>query len=422
MNVGKHQHNHKKPPEGGTQNEGGTRDAATYNVSDVIEVEIKKIVPKGFGLGFVEGLTVFVPLTAPGDKLVVRLAEIKGKTAFAEIEKIIESSTQRIEPPCVYFGQCGGCNFQQMNYGAQLAAKVGIIRDCLHRIGKIEYEKEIEIVPSPRELRYRSRAQWHVDSRERTIGYYRRLTHEVIDVKECPILVPELEAALNDTRANLDWSRVGSSRFEVYAAAGSDGKISKYSPEIFEPTNEVVLNALGEKYFYSAKSFFQGNPFLVEPLVKAAIDGASGRTALDLFSGVGLFTLPLARNFGQVVAVEDHDIAVEFAEKNVSRAGLGNVRLVHESVDKFIGSLDGEAIDFVLLDPPRAGAKPVTVKRLASLKPKQVSFVSCEPSTLARDLRIFIDHGYVLDSIVAFDLFPQTHHVETIVKLKAQGT
>ncbi len=390
-----------------------------YNVGDLIEVEIKKIVPKGFGLAFAEELTVFVPLSAPGDKLVVRLAEIKGRTAFAEIEKIIEPSPQRIEPPCIYFGQCGGCNFQQMNYGAQLAAKVDIIRDCLQRIGKIEYEREIEIVPSPRELRYRSRAQWHVDSQQHTIGYYRRLTHDVIDVKECPILVSELETALNDSRSNLEWSSVWSNRFEVHAASGSDGSVSKFSPELIEATDDVILDALGEKYSYSAKSFFQGNPFLVEQLVTAAIEGASGNTAYDLFSGVGLFTLPLARNFEQVVSVEDHDIAVDFAKKNVLRAGLSNVRVLRDNVDKFVSGMNGNGIDFVLLDPPRAGAKPMTVKRLASLKPKQVSFVSCEPSTLARDLRIFLDHGYVLDSITAFDLFPQTHHVETVARLKA---
>lgn len=389
-----------------------------YKIGDAVEVEIKKIVPKGFGLAFLEGLTVFVPLSAPGDKLVVRLAEIKGKTAFAEIEKIIEPSPQRTPPPCVYFGQCGGCNFQQMNYEAQLAAKVDIIRDCLKRIGKIDYEKEIQIVPSPRELRYRSRAQWHVDSRENTIGYYRRLTHDVIDVKECPILVPELEAELNATRESLEWSNLWSPRFEVYAAAGSDGSVSKYSPEIFEPAEEVVLESLGEKYSHSARSFFQGNPFLIEPLVTAALEGSTGRTALDLFSGVGLFTLPLARKFAQVVAVEDHDVAVELSTKNALAAGLDNIRHVAENVDTFVALLDEPGIDFVLLDPPRAGAKPVTVKRLASLGPKQVSFVSCEPATLARDLRIFIDHGYTLDSILAFDLFPQTHHVETVARLR----
>src|SRR5688500_17488072 len=125
--MGKHQHNHpKKSHRTGTPNPVGTQSEAAYNVNDVIEVEIKKIVPKGFGIAFVEGLTVFVPLAAPGDKLAVRLAEIKGKTAFAEIERVVEPSPQRTQPPCIYFGQCGGCNFQQMNYEAQLAAKVDI--------------------------------------------------------------------------------------------------------------------------------------------------------------------------------------------------------------------------------------------------------------------------------------------------------
>jgi 23S rRNA (uracil1939-C5)-methyltransferase len=159
-----------------------------YNINDLIEVEIVKIVPRGFGLAFVEGLTVFVALGVAGDRVVVRLAEIKGKTAFAEIERIVTPSPQRITPPCPYVGRCGGCDFQQMTYAAQLEAKVGIIRDNLHRIGKIDYDREIDVIPSPQEFGYRLRAQWHLDGSTREIGYYERNSRNLIAIEHCPIL------------------------------------------------------------------------------------------------------------------------------------------------------------------------------------------------------------------------------------------
>src|SRR5215218_9560256 len=171
-----------------------------YKVDDLLEVEIKKIVPGGYGLAFVKGLTLFVSLAVAGDKLLVRLREIKGKTAFAEVEKIVEASPVRIEPPCPYVGRCGGCDFQQMTYAAQLDAKVGIIRDNLQRIGKIEYENEIKIIPSQEEFGYRLRAQWHIDAAKREIGYYARDSRNLIPIAHCPILLTELDDALQKVR------------------------------------------------------------------------------------------------------------------------------------------------------------------------------------------------------------------------------
>src|SRR5687767_12468868 len=153
---------------------------AMYNIGDLLEVEVKKIVPGGYGLAFADGLTVFVVLAVAGDRLRVRLIEVKGKIAFAEIETIIQPSQQRIVPPCPYVGRCGGCDFQQMTYAAQLEAKVGIIQDNLQRIGKIDYAGEIKIIPSPHEFAYRLRAQWHIDGNRREIGYYERDSRNLV--------------------------------------------------------------------------------------------------------------------------------------------------------------------------------------------------------------------------------------------------
>ena len=391
-----------------------------YNVGDLIEVEIVKIVPRGLGLAFAEGLTVFVALAVPGDKVRVRLTEIKGKTGFAEIEEIIEPGPDRITPPCPYVGTCGGCDFQQMTYAAQLEAKVGIIRDNLHRIGKIDYENEIEVVASPAEFGYRLRAQWHIDANKRAIGYYERNSRNLVAIEHCPILMRELDQALQRVRAEFDWSNFWPEKGAVDAACGDDGAVSLYSPDVDLGDPEITLTAGGERYTFAAHAFFQGNKYLIEKLVDVAIGDVTGENALDLYSGVGLFTLPLARRYRHVTAVEEYPPAVEFADKNVANAGLTNVEIVRKPVGKFLTSYSG-SVDFVLLDPPRFGTEKRTVLDLIALRPRIVSYVSCDASVLARDLRRFLDDGYRIESITALDLFPQTHHVETVAKLRLEA-
>ena len=368
-------------------------------------------------MAFAEKLTVFVPLAAVGDRLRVRLNEVKKRIAFADILEITEPSPVRIAPPCPYFGKCGGCDFQQMTYEAQLEAKVGIIRDCLHRIGKIDFEGEIPIIASPREFEYRSRAQWHLDSRHKRIGYFRRGSHDVIDIEQCPILVPELETTLKELRKTIEWGTIWGERAAIEAASGDGGKVSVYGAELVERTDEIGFTAAGERYFYSAQSFFQGNQFLVEKLLEAALADSGGERALDLYCGVGLFSLPLAKRFAQVIGVEGNESAIDFAEKNAGNARLHNIKFVGGGVGEFLQEPNLEGTDFVLLDPPRAGTEKGVIEALAKMKPKNISYVSCEPSILARDLRILLDAGYSLDSITALDLFPQTHHVETIARL-----
>ncbi len=391
-----------------------------FKVGETLDVKIEKIVPNGFGLAFAENLTVFVPLSAKGDSSRVRINQLKGKTAFAETVEILEPSPERVEPRCPYFGRCGGCNFQQMNYAAQLEAKIGIVRDCLTRIGRINYEREIPIIASPQDYEYRSRAQWHLDSREKKLGYFQRKSHNIIDVEVCPILLPELRDSLTNLRGKIAWESFWSKIVEIEAAT-ADEKVSVYSAEIIEPTQEISFTAHGETYLHDATSFFQGNPFLIEPLIEVALKDAGGATAIDLYCGVGLFTLPLARKFEKVFGVEGYDKAIDFAEKNVENAQLSNVRFHRQNVGDFLEE-NAENLknpDFLLLDPPRAGTEKETIENLTKIKPKQISYVSCEPSTLARDLKILTENDYRIESIVALDLFPQTHHVETVVRLLA---
>ena len=387
-----------------------------YKVGEELNIKIEKIVPGGYGLAFAENLTVFVALSAPNDKLKVKIHQLKGKTAFAEIVEIIEPSIDRIEPPCVYFGRCGGCDFQQLNYAAQLAAKVGIIKDCLTRIGKINYEEEIQIIGSPKPFGYRARAQWHVNTRRRKIGYFQRKSHDIIDVKECPILTGELQETLTELRETIVWDSFWSETVAI-ESAGAGENVSVYSAEIVEPTEELSFNLNGHRYFYDATVFFQGNPILIEQLIEAAIAGASGSAAFDLYCGVGLFTLPLAEKFIKVFGVEAGGKASDFAKKNVENARLENASIICEDVGEWLSQNESVKVDFVLLDPPRAGTEKRIIESLLKIKPREISYISCEPSTLARDLRILCENFYKIESITALDLFPQTHHVETIVRL-----
>lgn len=382
-------------------------------------VKIEKIVPNGYGLAFAEGLTIFVSLAASGDTVRIRIREKKGKVAFAEIVEIIEASPDRITPPCQYFGKCGGCDFQQMSYTAQLEAKVGIIQDCLKRIGKIDFQGEIKIIGSPRELGYRSRAQWHADTRNKKIGYFKRFSNQIIDVESCPILDEKLQETLSNLRESLNWTEFWAETIEIETATNGE-KVSLYSNEIIEPTEKISFEASGNRYFYNAESFFQGNQSLIEELVKIAIENAEGKTALDLYCGVGLFALPLARNFEKVIGIEANEKAIEFAKENVDLARLANAQFYAENVGEWLTENSPQEVDFILLDPPRSGTEKETIEQILKLKPAQISYVSCDPATLARDLRILTE-DYSIESITALDLFPQTHHVETVVRLNRKS-
>ena len=381
-----------------------------------LEVVIERILPGGMGLAHAEGKTVFVSLTAPGDRVRVRVEREQGNVLFASIEEILVPSPLRIEPPCPYFGRCGGCDFQQLRYEAQLAAKAEIIRDCLHRIARLEKVPEIVVTPSPHDWRYRMRATWQIDEEQQAIGYYERGSRRVCDVADCAVLQPELQAKLEAVRAT-EWFEFSPGLKHLDVVAGENG--ISFAPEFagFE-TRELSLTVSGEVYRYNAETFFQINPSLLGPLLDFALAGASGESAIDLYSGVGLFTLPLSRRFSKVVAVEANSAATRFARRNLQDAGLSNASVITDSVTDWFRSGPEAVADFVLLDPPRAGAESAVIKGILDLHPAEISYVSCDPATLARDLRKLIAGGYVIDSINAFDLFPQTHHVETVVRLR----
>ncbi len=387
-------------------------------VEQTYEVDIERLLPGGVGLAHVDGLTLFVSLAAPGDRVRVRIDRTQNKAAFASIVEILKPSPVRVEPPCPYFGRCGGCDFQQLTYKAQLEAKVEIIRDCLHRIAKIPLPRNIRITPS-QEWRYRSRANWQIDNPAKLLGYFERGTNRVCDVEYCGVLVPELEKTLEQVRHELKAGTAVTHPRDVDVVAGDDG--ISVAPAFGGFTPEVIRKRIGrETYSFTADMFFQVNHELLEPLINEALGSVRGQFAIDLYAGVGLFTLPMARRFARVSSVEAHPRATEFAKQNLALAGLRNVEVVTLGVAPWLKqSRPFEPLDFLLLDPPRVGCENAAIAGILALRPRRIAYVSCDPATLARDLRKFIDDDYILDSVAAFDMFPQTHHVETVARLTA---
>jgi tRNA/tmRNA/rRNA uracil-C5-methylase (TrmA/RlmC/RlmD family) len=384
-----------------------------------IEVLIERILPGGMGLAHASGRTVLVALAATGDRARVRIESVRGKVAFARIVEIIEPSPLRIEPPCPYFGRCGGCDFQQMNYSAQLEAKVGIIRDCLRRIARIELPAEIPITPSPLEWHYRARAQWQHDAARKRLGYFERGSHKVCDIAECPVLLPELQQTLSGLRERMKAYNLAAEDFQ--AVAGDEG-VSLYPALDDSETLEASRRIGGHRYRFSASGFFQINQSLLPELVSCAINDAQGEEAVDLYCGVGLFTLPLARRFKRVTGIEGNPSAAAYARRNLSEAELENATIECSGVAEWLGANAAAhaPVDLVLLDPPRAGLEEGAAQGLLQLRPRRITYVSCDPATLARDLREILAGGYTLNTLSAFDMFPQTHHVETVVFLQRQ--
>src|SRR5438132_1806585 len=291
-----------------------------------VEVTIERIFPGGVGLAHADGRNVLVTLTAPGDRLRIKTERTKGNVDFASIQEVLEPSPVRVEPPCPYFGRCGGCDFQQLNYQAQLDAKVEMVRDCLRRIGGIENPPDFQVTPAPNQWQYRSRAQWQYDSIRKRLGYFEAGSRRVCDVVDCAVLTPELQQTLSGLRERMQDGLLPEEARDFRAVVGDNNRVS-IAPPIDARTDEVLDIACsihGETYRLNAESFFQTNADLLPQLIGAALGEAGGETAIELYCGVGLFTLPLARRFTELIAVESDAAAARFARKNLANAGLAN--------------------------------------------------------------------------------------------------
>ncbi len=393
-------------PEAGKLKESGPAE------QEDLELTIDKLVAGGDGLGRFEGFPIFVPRSAPGDRLKVRLTERKADYGRAEILEILSSGSGRREPPCRYFSDCGGCDLQHLEDAVQTKLKAEALRETLQRLGGFRELPPIRIrVGNP--WGYRLRTQLHTEDSDvgTRIGYLARGSHRLVPVDRCPVLVPQLEHWLPRLPGRL--GETPPRRLDL--CAGGDGAVTM-APRIEGlPHGEVKTEIAGFTLAYDARCFFQAHHSLLGALVEEAVGDWAGTLACDLYGGVGLFSLPLARTYDRVVSVEGDRLASRFARNNVRRNRVANVEVVSRSVESWI-TQGADTPDRVLVDPPRTGLSPRVRSRLLKILPKRLTYVSCHPATLARDLRAFKPQ-YRLESITALELFPQTGHLEAVVQL-----
>ncbi|MEO8275369.1 MAG: TRAM domain-containing protein [Thermoanaerobaculia bacterium] len=394
------------------------RPSAGLRLSELeeLEIAIEKLVAGGDGLGRFEGIPIFVPRSAPGDRLRVRLTERRPDYGRAEIVEILAAGPGRREAPCPHFARCGGCDLQHLEEDVQLRLKSAAVLETLRRVSGVA-------IPDPRAVvsgnawGYRLRTQVHTRAvgSGSEVGYFARRSRDLVAVSSCAVLVPALEKEVVTLGRRLPSH--APSRLDI--AAGDGGQVS-YAPVVEGlPHEELGRRIGGFDYRFDARCFFQGHAGLLEELVMTVVGSETGETAADLYGGVGLFALPLARRYSKVVMVEGDRIGARFARKN-ARANLGEredvLEIVNQAVETWIGNGLGEGIDRVVADPPRDGLSAAVRRILVTKPPRRLTYVSCHPAALGRDLRE-LSERFDIESLVLLDLFPQTGHMEAVLQL-----
>jgi 23S rRNA (uracil1939-C5)-methyltransferase len=432
-------------------------------MAEELILSIEKLVYGGDGLAHADGNTVFVPFVLPGEEVRAATKSKKKKLVWAELLEVTSAAKERGKARCAHFQKCGGCHYQHISATEQMRLKKEILRETLSRLGGVSWAGEIT-EHSAEPYGYRNRAQWAVRSgMPRALGYFLPESSVIVPIDECPVLSPRLAQTFGRLQ---DMARSGTlpegiQEIEAFADS-ADEKIAlnvafeKFPksaeelaatfrsavPEIeslllldqkknrFELTGPGYLlhEVAGYKYKVSHLSFFQVNRFLIEDLLKTVTANAKGALALDLYSGVGFFTLPLAKAFQKVVCVDANLAATRDLYANAELAGVTIVSH-NEHAEEFLKKTE-EKPDFVVLDPPRAGLGAEAAKTLAGLGAEEIVYLSCDPSTLARDLAVLTDSPrkpkeitgpsvrYEIVEMHLFDLFPQTFHIETLVRLR----
>ncbi len=420
---------------------------------------IEKSIYGGAGLARAEGKAVFVPFTLPGESVEAQIANDRGSYAEAEFTSILNPSPARVAPACKYFGACGGCHYQHASYAQQLEIKKQILRETLERAHLSPLPEIAMMGADP--LHYRNRTRFHLDRATSALCFKKRASHTNLLVDTCPISSPVLEESLRVMNANRDrwqlakhfdevefftnaeqssllltfWTRTnaGAAKAALHelwhlikgalsnvegAAVFSVERGSQHSKVLASAGEQsLTYTAANRSYRVSVGSFFQVNRLLIDPLVDFVTRGAKGDLAWDLYAGVGLFARPLLASFGRVVAVESTPSSVQDLRHNLSGP---RSRIVASTTLDFLRSARAsakEAPDFVIVDPPRAGLGKEVTKLLGEIRPAHITYVSCDPATLSRDLKSLLDSGYSLNQLHMVDMFPQTFHLESVAML-----
>ena len=359
------------------------------------DIEIQKEIPGGKGLGFHNDKPVFVDRVLEGEIVDVALNRANSKGYFGYPQEVVKASPKRITPACEHYEQCGGCNLQHMSYADQVVLKEKYLLDQFKRIAKQELVS-IDVVASP-EWRYRTRAR--VQMRNKSWGFLARESHDIVEVSKCLVLSQEIEDALN--------GEVELSKGQLHIQQGDS--------DLAWGDQETSVTIEQKSFPVRAGAFFQSNQIILGEMIREVIRGKGDyySLAMDLFAGIGFFSAFLSDHFKNVVAVE-RDVKC----KNIALDYLpNNVEYFCDSVEAYIEKTSSQRPDFLVVDPPRLGLSKEVKDFLIELKSPRVCYVSCEASTLARDIKDLVEGGYKLESVKGFDLYPQTSHIETVVHL-----
>jgi len=439
----------------------------------VVELLIDKLVQGGDGLATLDGMKVFVPFSAPQERVSARIVTQKRDYAVAEIDEILEPSPLRVSAPCPYYGVCGGCQLQHINYQGQLVVKKLYVNEALQRIGQV-FVPVRNVTTEAEPWHYRNKTQYPVGSTGNgmAIGFYKRGTHDLLDVPACLLHPMEFDRLRETIHAILaaagetgydEAKHDGNIRHIVLRQGTRDGgllaivvtrtpqfdaraaELIAEQPGVTGVVHSVVpartnrimgsqttvlygsghLNqsVLDKSFQVSAPSFFQVNIQQAEELCRKILKHVAPKgdeLVLDLYSGVGMISLLVAPFVQQVTAIEADATAVEDARANAQAQGVRNVEFMCGDVTREISRV--ASTDVVILDPPRKGCPAETLRRIAALKPRRIVYVSCNPATLARDLATLEQSGYTTHEIEPVDMFPQTFHVEVIARLGPLGS
>ena len=438
-----------------------------------MQLEIEKLVYGGDGLARLpadengRGKTVFLPFVLPGEQIEGSVVESRPGFVRAKLDSVIAPSLERVEPGCSYFGRCGGCHYQHIDYAAQLRHKAEILRETLRRTAKLDLQQVIE-VHSSEPWGYRNRTRMHLRHQPQfTLGYFRHSSHDLLTVETCPVsslllnqgiagvwklgragTIPESLHGLqffanhNDSELLVEaYVRPGSDAKEwqpfaaslhsslpaitgvvVFATSSAEDESRQRAPLASahaEPSQAIgadclLYHAVGHDYRVSGGSFFQTNRYLIDKLVELVVGRQTGRAALELYAGVGLFTHHLTRKFDQVLAVESSPHSLADLRRNVSP----NVKCIRSTTEGFLADRGAKlAPDRIVVDPPRCGLGEKATKALGRMSASHVTYVSCDPATLSRDLRVLLEFGYRVEQAHLVDMFPQTYHMETVLHL-----
>ena len=382
------------------------------------ELRIEKLVYGGDGLARENGQVVLTPFVLPGETVRAEVTRAKNDLLRGRLVSVVSPAPERVEPRCPYFLRCGGCHYQHASYEYQLGQKRAILLEVLRRIGGMEYSEEVAVLAAE-PWQYRNRVQLHVAGGK--VGYFEAGSHALVAIEHCPIASPKLNECIAVLAREVAGMRPFEATLELFTNENEvQFHLRDRAPQAFVSLLRTLGVSTPIEYGglrVSRDTFFQVNRFLTERLVEATLGDSSGSWAMDLYAGAGLFTLPLARRFQQVTAVDDAASAFRDLEHNASAAGIMNLRTHNETAEAHLMTVTG-APDLTIADPPRTGLGKLGVKELVRIRAPRLTIVSCDPATLARDLKPLLAAGYRIAALTLIDLFPQTAHFETIAKLE----